>query len=135
MRSRVVLSDDVGGVLAARAFFTLDYLGHGDQVALLDGGLKTWKAESRRISKEEYPPVAPGEFSPHVRPDVLVSTAQMRQPGVSVPAKGASDYAYYSMQAPAAEHTGLVYSGIHLPRQGHIAGSQSLQVLEEVDSL
>ena len=47
-RSRVVLSDDAGGVLAARAYFTLDYLGHGDQVALLDGGLKTWKS---RIAK------------------------------------------------------------------------------------
>src|SRR5579863_3370089 len=43
-RSRVVLTDDVGGVLAARAYFTLDYLGHGDRVALLDGGLKTWIA-------------------------------------------------------------------------------------------
>jgi thiosulfate/3-mercaptopyruvate sulfurtransferase len=121
-RSRVVLSDDVGGVLAARAFFTLDYLGHGDQVALLDGGLKTWKAESRRISKEEYP-VAPGEFSPHVRPDVLVNTAQMRQLSLSA-SQGPSDYVLLDAR-PAAEHTGLVYSE-SIAQAGHIAGSQSL---------
>src|SRR5205814_8569705 len=64
-QSHVVLTDDVGGVLAARAYFTLDYLGHGDHVALLDGGLKTWIAESRRISKQQ-PPVARAEFSPHI---------------------------------------------------------------------
>src|SRR5499427_2549010 len=34
--SRVVVMGDRGGVLAARAYFTLDYLGHGDQVSLLD---------------------------------------------------------------------------------------------------
>ena len=46
-RSRIVLTDDAGGVLAPRAYFTLDYLGHGDQAA----HLKTWIAESRRTSR------------------------------------------------------------------------------------
>ena len=49
----MVLTGDPGGVLAARAYFTLDYLGHGDRAALLDGGLETWIAESRRTSREE----------------------------------------------------------------------------------
>ena len=121
-RSRVVLTDDAGGVLAARAYFTLDYLGHGDQAALLDGGLKTWIAESRRTSKEE-PPVARAEFSPHVHPDILVSTAQMRQLSLGA-SKGASDYVLLDAR-PVAEHTGVVNSE-SIPQAGHIAGSQSL---------
>ena len=34
--SGVVLTGDALGMLAARAYFTLDYLGHGDHVSLLD---------------------------------------------------------------------------------------------------
>jgi len=121
-RSRVVLTDDAGGVLAARAYFTLDYLGHGDQAALLDGGLKTWIAESRTTSREE-PPIARAEFSPRVHSDILVSTAQMRQRSLSA-TKGDPDYALLDAR-PVAEHTGVVNSE-SVPQAGHIAGSQSL---------
>ena len=120
-RSRVVLTDDAAGVLAARAYFTLDYLGHGDQAALLDGGLKTWIAESRATSKEE-PPVARTEFSPRVHSDILVSTAQMRQ--LSLSAEKGEDYSLLDAR-PVAEHTGVVNSE-SVPQAGHIAGSQSL---------
>lgn len=121
-RSRVILTDDVGGVLAARAFFTLDYLGLGDHAALLDGGLKTWKAESRRTSMEE-PRVVRAEFNPRVHRDILVSTAQMRQltPGSG---KVASNYVLLDAR-PVAEYAGVVKSE-SISQAGHIAGSQSL---------
>ena len=51
--SRVVLYGDGGGLLAARAYFTLDYLGHGDRTSLLDGGLEKWSAEARPSSRDE----------------------------------------------------------------------------------
>jgi thiosulfate/3-mercaptopyruvate sulfurtransferase len=121
-RSRVVLTDDVGGVLAARAYFTLDYLGLGDRVALLDGGLKTWIAESRRASKQEAS-VARAEFIPHVQPDMLVSTAQMRQLSLGA-TKGDSDYVLLDAR-PVAEYSGVVNSE-SIPKAGHIPGSQSL---------
>lgn len=121
-RSRIVLADDAGGVLAARAYFTLDYLGYGDRAALLDGGLRAWIAESRRTSKEE-PSAARAEFSPHVHPEIVVSTAQMRQ--LSLGAKsGFSDYVLLDAR-PVAEYTGVVNSE-SVPQAGHIAGSQSL---------
>src|SRR5579864_8085848 len=37
--SRIILYGERYGQLAARAYFTLDYLGLGDHAALLDGGL------------------------------------------------------------------------------------------------
>jgi thiosulfate/3-mercaptopyruvate sulfurtransferase len=121
-RSRIVLADDAGGVPAARAYFTLDYLGHGDQVALLDGGLKAWIAESRKTSKDE-PPVARAEFNARVHSDILVSTARMRRLSLGA-GKGDADYVLLDAR-PVAEHTGVVKSE-SLPKAGHIAGSQSL---------
>ncbi|MCA9446489.1 MAG: sulfurtransferase [Candidatus Omnitrophica bacterium] len=50
--SQIVLYDEEKGMSAARAFFTLDSIGLGDQSALLDGQLKTWKAEGRPLSTE-----------------------------------------------------------------------------------
>ena len=45
--SRVILYGDTSVLPATRAYFTLDYLGHGNHTALLDGGLGKWQAESR----------------------------------------------------------------------------------------
>jgi thiosulfate/3-mercaptopyruvate sulfurtransferase len=50
---------------AARAYFTLDYLGHGDKAALLDGGIEQWLAEDRSVSGET-PKISPATFTPHV---------------------------------------------------------------------
>jgi thiosulfate/3-mercaptopyruvate sulfurtransferase len=121
-RSRIVLTDYAGGVLAARAYFTLDYLGYGNHAALLDGGLKTWIAESRRTSNQE-PTFARAEFIPRAHPDILVSTAQMLQLSLGA-RKGDGDYALLDAR-PVAEHNGVVNSE-SVPQAGHIAGSQSL---------
>src|SRR5689334_24978881 len=50
--SRVVIYTVDWYPAAARAFFTLDYLGHSN-TALLDGSLAQWKAEHRPITHEE----------------------------------------------------------------------------------
>lgn len=120
--SRVVLADDNGGVLAARAYFTLDYLGHGEQAALLDGGLTMWVAESRKLSNDQAPS-ARGQFSVHVNPDILVTTAQMGRLSVNAQ-KHVSNYVLLDARPPA-EHLGLVNSEF-VSQAGHIAGSQSL---------
>lgn len=49
---------------AARAYFTLDYLGHGDKAALLDGGIEQWLAEDRPVSGET-PKFSAATFTPH----------------------------------------------------------------------
>ncbi|HEU0051871.1 MAG TPA: rhodanese-like domain-containing protein, partial [Longimicrobium sp.] len=48
--SRVVLYGDLAGLAAARAFFTLDYLGHTP--ALLDGGLEAWRAANKEVTTQ-----------------------------------------------------------------------------------
>ena len=120
--SRIVLTDEAGGVLAARAYFTLDYLGYGDHASLLDGGSKAWIAEARRTSKDDSP-VARAVFSPHVHSEIVVSTAQMQQLSLGA-ISGRSDYVLLDAR-PVAEYAGVVNSE-SVSRAGHIAGSESL---------
>jgi len=68
--SRVVVYATDWYPVAARVYYTLDYMGHGDRTALLDGGMVQWKAENRPLSKDE-PKVVRGSFTPHVHPELL----------------------------------------------------------------
>lgn len=56
-RTRVVLYDDRGGLLAARVWWMLGAYGHRD-VALVDGGWVRWTAEKRPTTKTAKPVVA-----------------------------------------------------------------------------
>jgi thiosulfate/3-mercaptopyruvate sulfurtransferase len=49
---------------AARAFFTLDYLGHTNS-ALLNGSIAQWKKEHRPVTAE-MPPSRTGKITPHI---------------------------------------------------------------------
>lgn len=76
--SRVVLYSDGSVLPATRAYFTLDYLGHGDQAALLDGGLEKWKNEGHALSKDA-PPSSQGHFTPHPKPELIVQMDAVKQ--------------------------------------------------------
>ncbi len=121
--SHVVLMGDAGGVLAARAYFTLDYLGHGDKTSLLNGGLEQWIAESRKTSTDESHP-ARAHFTPRVQPGILVSTAQMQTISADLAGNRGQDYVLLDAR-PVPEFNGVVNSEA-VPKAGHIAGSQSL---------
>jgi thiosulfate/3-mercaptopyruvate sulfurtransferase len=62
--TRVVIYTTEWYPTAGRAFFTLDYLGHGN-TALLNGSLAKWKAEHRALTAE-LPKIAKGRITPHV---------------------------------------------------------------------
>jgi thiosulfate/3-mercaptopyruvate sulfurtransferase len=62
---------------AARAYYTLDYLGHGDKTALLDGGIEQWLAEDRPVSAE-VPKFAAATFTPHVHENVRALFDEMK---------------------------------------------------------
>jgi thiosulfate/3-mercaptopyruvate sulfurtransferase len=121
--SRVVLMGDGGGMLAARAYFTLDYLGHGDHAALLDGGLEKWVAEVRPVSHDEsHAPRA--HLTPHIQARVVVSTQTMRQFSRQAGDSPASTHVLLDAR-PVAEFEGVVNSEA-VPAAGHIPGAYSL---------
>jgi thiosulfate/3-mercaptopyruvate sulfurtransferase len=129
--SHVVLMGDAGGVLAARAYFTLDYLGHGDRASLLNGGLEKWIAESRStVRNDPHPKHA--HFTPQLQPSILVSTAQMEKLSGSLARGEVKDYVLLDAR-PMIEFDGAVNSDA-VPTAGHIAGSQSLYWRKLIDS-
>lgn len=74
--SEVVVYDDQAGAIAARLWWMLRWVGH-DRVAVLDGGLKAWEAQSLPLSQDE-PAVEPCDYViERVRDDWVVSTAEL----------------------------------------------------------
>jgi thiosulfate/3-mercaptopyruvate sulfurtransferase len=71
--SQVVAYDDQGGMIAARAWWLLRWLGHAE-VAVLDGGWGRWVVEGRPVTAEAAPPAAASfEVAPEPGP-ALVGT-------------------------------------------------------------
>jgi thiosulfate/3-mercaptopyruvate sulfurtransferase len=115
--TRVILYGDRPGLVAARAWFTLDYLGHGEHAALLDGGLEKWRAEGRPVSQQEPPSPTPGKLTLHLRPEVVETLARIRRL-VEVPDPGV----LLMDTRPPEEYRGEKPAG-NPPRAGHIPGA------------
>lgn len=122
--SRVILYGDTSVLPATRAYFTLDYLGHGDSAALLDGGLPKWTAESRPTEKET-PQVKQGKLTPRPHPEVVVNINAVK------------DLSFSALNAPAAspilvdartggEFSGTTAASSEIPRPGHIPGAKDV---------
>jgi len=114
--SRVVLYSP-STVAAARAFFTLDAMGHA-RVALLDGGLRAWRAENRPIATGAAPTPAKGSFTPALNPARLESAQQIQQHMAS------QGIALVDVR-PDPEYLGTD-GGMGVRAPGHIEGARQL---------
>jgi thiosulfate/3-mercaptopyruvate sulfurtransferase len=74
--SRVVYYAPDWDPMATRLFFTMDYLGRGDQAAMLDGGLDQWTREKRPTSTETGA-AKPGSLTVHLHPEVIAKMDYM----------------------------------------------------------
>jgi thiosulfate/3-mercaptopyruvate sulfurtransferase len=75
--TQVVAYDNEASAFAARLWWMLRWLGH-DKVALLDGGLPGWKRAKQPLDTS-VKTVAPTQFVPRPRPEMLVDTAFVEQ--------------------------------------------------------
>ena len=122
--SRVILYGDASVLPATRAYFTLDYLGHGDSAALLDGGLPKWSSESRPLEKDA-PAVKEGRLTPRPHPEVVVNINAVKDLSFSaVNARTASPVLLDARTA--AEFNGTTAANAEIPRPGHIPGATDL---------
>lgn len=72
-RGRIVL---YGGVLpVSRLFFTLDYVGQGDRVSVLDGGLSAWREAGGETSAAEAASPVRAALSLYAQPELLADAA------------------------------------------------------------
>ena len=107
----------------SRAAFTLEYMGLGGQVSILDGGLEAWKAEGRPVTAD-VPTVTPGHFTPHPHPELVANAefvkAHLEDQAVRI--VDARDTAFYNGRETRQG------------RNGHIPGAASLYFGSVVDS-
>ncbi|HYZ42956.1 MAG TPA: 3-mercaptopyruvate sulfurtransferase [Stellaceae bacterium] len=114
---RVVVYDSVGLSSAGRAWWMLRLFGHQD-VALLDGGLRKWKAEGRPLDTA-VPRPPPRPFTPRFDPS-LVRDKQALLDNLSTRREQVVD-------ARAADRfEGTVEEPRPGLRRGHIPGSRNL---------
>jgi|tagenome__1003787_1003787.scaffolds.fasta_scaffold20778655_2 thiosulfate/3-mercaptopyruvate sulfurtransferase len=117
--SRTVLYGERSGMLAARAYFTLDYLGLADRAALLDGGIERWRIESRAVTTDvRNVPVSHLQIHPHR--EIVVDTSQIAE----YARNGNRQIALIDARPP------LEYTGEKLSRDvlqaGHIPSAKNL---------
>ncbi len=113
--SRIVLYGEAW--TTPRAFLALDYLGLGDQSAILDGGLARWKASGQSLSTEA-PVVAAGTIEPKPRPDIVVDAEWVKQ--------HLNDAKVALVDGRSAEEYAGTTEAERLPRYGHIPGAKNL---------
>lgn len=106
-------------LFAARAWFTLDYLGQGSRTSYLDGGFARWTAEQRPVSTET-PAVSPVAFRASVRPELVMSLKAM-QTLVRWRKELGPDLAIIDARAP--EQFCGKEAGAGVDRRGHIPGA------------
>jgi thiosulfate/3-mercaptopyruvate sulfurtransferase len=124
-KSHVILYGDMLGLFAARAYFALDYLGHGDHAALLDGGLEKWKAEHRQVSTA-VPVVQAGSLTVKPHSQLIADLPSMQ--------RIAGDKQAVLIDArPPEEYSGARPSD-GVPRAGHIPGARNVFWLENLVS-
>lgn len=104
-KAKVVLYANDWQPQAARAYFTLDYVGHGDRAALLDGGIEKWLIEKRPLSTET-PTFTKSDFTIKPNPAILATREQV---------ESLLDTATLIDARPVSRY-----------RTGHIAGASSL---------
>lgn len=120
-KDRIVLyAHDV--VHAARAFFTLDYLGCGERTSILDGGSAKWNAEKRPL-QVGGPLLEESRFVAHPKPEVLAGIEQVR----TACEKSQSAWADLALvDARSWEQYAGTESGPGIARPGHIPGALSV---------
>lgn len=111
--SRVIITGDP--MAAGRLFFTLDYLGHGQRAALLDGGTPAWVAAGFPVAIEAAA-LTRAALTPEPRPGVVADAAWVRAH------LGDSTVALLDARTPV-DYAGTPGSA---PPSGHIPGAKNL---------
>lgn len=121
--TQVVCCDEQANAIAGRLWWLLRWLGHG-AVAVLDGGLKRWRAEGRPL-ESDIPQVAPMRFTGTADAHAVIDSASLAAQLASPDAR------LIDVRAPER------YRGEVEPldtRAGHIPGASNLPFARNLDA-
>ena len=107
----------------ARMILTFDYLGLGNRVSYLDGGLEAWKREGRPLTKE-IPKSVQGTYTLQTHPEFIADAAWVKAH------LNAPDVTIIDARAPRYYEG----NGGGMPRPGHIPGAVNIPYSSVVDS-
>ncbi len=119
-------------IAAARTFFTLDYAGRSDDIAILDGGFARWTLENlpTGYSKARFEPRA---FVVRLRPEVVTRLTTMRVLA-QVAAERPEEVALIDARSPeqfcgaesgeGVAHPGHIAAAVNVPWNETLAGGQ-----------
>lgn len=130
-RSRIILYGERYGLLAARAYFTLDFLGLADRAALLDGGFEKWKTEGRPQSIA-MPAVVTTSLNLAPNQSVVVDAPGVQRLSSTATKENPSRLALIDAR-PAEEYSGKQLSE-DVPKPGHIPSAVKVYWMENLVS-
>ena len=118
----IVLYGPAPAHVAARAFVTLEYLGH-TRVSVMDGGIGAWEADGRPVTKQPAEATS-GVFRQHVNTDMVVDAAwiheRLEDPSIAlIDARPGSQF-----EGPSNRNL----------RPGHIPGAGNIYFVELLES-
>lgn len=120
---RIILYDTGSGLEAARAYFTLDYLGLGGNAAVLDGQWSLWRSLDLPVQRMPVEDVEPSGFVPKLRPEIRVDLRSMQDLSFTAELKpGAASI----LDARMEEEFDGLQGGPGIRRSGHIPGAVNL---------
>jgi len=127
---RVVVYDVRGVVSAARVWWTFRVFGH-DAVAVLDGGLRKWRAEGRAVESGTPMPAARA-FKATLRPELVRDLAAMRENLASraaqvLDARSAGRFAGTEPEPRAGLRGGHIPASLNLPYDTLYRGDGTLK--------
>lgn len=131
--SQVLLYDTGNGLSAARAFFTLDYLGF-ENVTLLDGGFASWKEASMEIETGPRENGASGNLTVNLRPDRVRSASETRRDANTHVLIDARSEGEYSGATPGSTITrgGHIPGALWLDSSSHLREDGQFKPLEQL---
>ncbi len=137
--SRIVVYDSEGLYSAARVWWMFRAMGH-DDVAVLNGGLKKWRAENRPL--EDLPPPMRSErhFTPRVRTDLVRDWSDVKAmignaTTQIVDARAAQRFAGSVPEPRAGLRAGHIPSSKNVPFQGLLNADGTLKPVAELRSI
>lgn len=131
----VVIYDDVGGLNAARLFFTLDVLGHRS-LALLDGGIHAWLRTGLPVARD-VPNVATDVYPLAPRVERVISAEWIRDhlthPTVAVvDARSPGEYVGRDVRARRGGH---IPGAVNIEWTEHLRPDGTFKPLEELRAM
>ncbi len=131
----IVVYDDISGMSAARAFWFLEYLGHGD-VHLLDGGFNAWRAAGLEIARDAQAPKATSFRYDTVR-DRVATYRDMRDAiddCDKVILDTRSEKEWLGIDKRAARG-GTIPNAVHLDWENHLTADGRLKTADDLRSM